>query len=90
MDGHDIFPEPYEWCIIILNIIVFLIATTGMLLLRYVVGRILRSYIPDVLYDIKRILTKNMKYFDRQYNGNICHWPKQDRYHDDIYKYIFI
>ena len=59
MDGHDIFPEPYEWCIIILNIIVFLIATTGMLLLRYVVGRILRSYIPDVLYDIKGIPSKN-------------------------------
>ena len=43
-----------------------------------------------LLYDIKGILTKNMKYFDRQYNGNICHWPKQDRYHDDIYKYISI
>ena len=46
--------------------------------------------IPDVLYDIKGIPLKNIKYFDRQYNGNICHWPKQDWNHDDFYKYIFI
>ena len=59
MDGHDIFPDPYEWCMIIVNIIVFLIATTGMVMLRYVVGRFLRTYyIPDVLYDITRILLK--------------------------------
>ena len=44
MDGHDIFPDPYEWCMIIVNIIVFLIATTGMLMLRYVVGRFLRTF----------------------------------------------